>query len=416
MAHTLEYLEAIYRTAKSFLPTWVWDQLHKKAFPSSGGHASHRKEDLEKQIAPISSTGLTTQEIFAQLSVRGEQYSKTEAKYIEPSPNGRTACGACRFYLRSPIEERGLCQAVMGGIAWFGTCDFYIGASEEAEFALSNVLQKQGFEIQTIVFPKSKWTLARARKWLEDHDFKDTKVDETGNSYRFRQLEPGQFNRIRPLCLMPNGARPNLEDCSVLAFGGVIEKDNEKKLSQREIDKEIDKAEAEYDSLKPKRRTRKMEKDLPILKIDEEKRVVYGVVLDPYIVDTQGDWSPPSEVEKTAHGWMEISRTIGLRHKAEANAIPVESFLMPYPSDDDYKRAMGNRPHRVIKFKFGSGFVHSGSWVLGTKIRDEPTWVLVKSGELGSYSIGGHGERTEITTKAMPEVTETIEADWSKAA
>jgi hypothetical protein len=159
-----------------------------------------------------------------------------------------------------------------------------------------------------------------------------------------------------------------------------------------------------------------MAKDVAILKLDEEKRIVYGVVLDPYIVDTQGDWSPPSEVEKTAHDFMEQSRTIGLGHKRETEAVPVESFLMPYPTQEEYEKAMHGEPHKVFKFKFGEGFVHSGSWVLGTKVKEEGTWQLIKSGELGSYSIGGHGEREQITDVELPKVTETIEVDWSKAA
>lgn len=668
MAHSIEYLQAIYTAAKSFLPAWVWEQVHKKAFPSSGGHAAHRK--ITKQAAPTSPAGLTSEGTITALQIRGEQYSQTEAVYFQPTKD-MTACGACRFFLRSPREDIGLCQIVVGPIAWFGTCDFYISALEEAMFALQTLVEKQdGFEIQTIIFPKTKWTLARARKWLADHDFTDEKVDETENSYRFRQAPPGQFVRIRPICLTPNDADPNLEDCSVLAFGGVTKEDMAKEskehpghfqarqkypemgtceghnctakafdrhhkdgnpannargnvlflcrqchmladgrthldstqkadgMTQEEIDEEIDKALHERDRRRRRRRTRvayskadeglteqeieieiqesligkqdeaparalpvptdapitnepwqgaaevaamdvarlrrstlafvggdpevkgnyklpyrdrrgrinanavraiqsilgggrggvdlpqsiqagvrrnarrlmeriqerrveqsedginkqsaecvadrtasnrqrgmdgvsarreavaycesvgksALTKDIPILKLDEEKQIVYGVVLDPYIVDTQGDWSPPSEVEKTAHDWMELSRTIGIGHKSRADATPVESFLMPYPSDDDYRAAMADEPHRIIKFKFGSGFVHSGSWVLGTKVRDEETWALVKSGELGSYSIGGHGERTEIVTSIMPRITETIEADWSQAA
>ncbi len=420
MAYSDEYIRGIFNAAKNHLPKWVWNHLHKIAFPSSGGHARHRKEDddVGKQAAPTSASGLTVDGIVTQLSIRGEQYSKAESNYVEPTTD-LTACGACRFYLRDPHNERGLCQVVTGPIAWFGACDFYIAAIDEAMHALEGIIAKQGFEIQTIVFPKDKWTLRRARRWLADHDFTQEKLDETENAYRFRQLPPGQFARIRPLCLMPQGAMSNLEDCSVLAFGGPIEKEA-KGLTQDEIDDEIDKA-LGYGGERRRKRKRPMHKtdlvkEIPILKIDEEKQIVYGVVLDPYIVDTQGDWIPPAEVELTAHEWMKESRTIGLRHKSKADADAVESFLMPYPSSDDYRKAMNGEPHRVIKFKMGEGFVHSGSWVLGTQVRDENTWQLVKSGELGSYSIGGHGERTEITTAVMPQITETIEADWSKAA
>ncbi len=414
MEHSKEYIEGIFQAAKQHLPDWVWKGLHKIAFPRSGGAARWR--DLNKQVAPMNSRGNTAAEVIAQRTIRGEPFSKTEVVYEQPTTDPVLSCGACRFYLRYPgiNDEFGGCQVVMGTIAWFGTCALQISAEMEAAFSLSSTIQKQGFEIQTIVFPKSKWTLARARRWLSEHDFKTPAVDETTNSYRFRQQSPGQFARIRPTCLTPSGAAPNLESCSVLAFGGPIEK-ADTGLTQEDIDEEIDKMMKEYTPGKRKRKKPRMEKEIPILKVDEEKRIVYGVVLDPYIVDTQGDWSPPSEVEKTAHGWMENSRTIGLGHRKEADAVPVESFLMPYPSDEDYSKAMKNDPHKVYKFKFGSGFVHSGSWVLGTKVNDDATWKLVKSGELGAYSIGGHGARSEIDKGQVPKPTEVIEVDWSKA-
>ncbi len=547
MAHSKEYVEAIFRAAKANLPAWVWDMLHKKAFPSSGGHAAHRKEDLvEKQIQPVSPSGKTAEEVFAELQIRGEQYSRTEAQYIEPTTDAGVACGACRFFLRSPQSERGLCQAVMGPIAWFGTCQFYISAVDEAAFALSQVIMKQEtFQIQTVVFPKARWTLARARAWLREHDFETPAVDETENAYRFRQRDPGDFDRIRPLCLDPRDAAPNLQECRILAFGGPAEpveaadkaqyggKDPKRKrrrmhkeagFTEEEIEIEMEELMKWFDpeafekqeeaparalsivtdapvtnepwnsgpevaamdagrlkrstlaftggdpevkgnyklpyrdrrgrinanavraimavlgggrggvdlprSIAPavrrnaqrlmdvvRERVRQSDegvtKEIPILKVDEEKQVVYGVVLDPYIVDTQGDWIPPKEVEETAHKFMKESRTIGLGHKGEAQATPVESFMMPYPSQDDYRAAMSGEPHKVIKFKYGEGFVHSGSWVLGTMVDDPSIWEAIKAGELGSYSIGGHGEREEMDLSQMPKVTEEIEADFS---
>ncbi len=591
MAHSDEYMKSIFTAAKEYLPKWVWEHLHKIAFPKSGGHARWRKDiDVEKQAPPMSINGLSVEEIVAQLQIRAEPYSKTEAKYVEPTNEARQACGACRFYIRDAHSERGLCQVVMGGIAWFGTCDFYIGAAEEAAFSLAHIVQKQeGFQLQTILFPKDKFTLRQARAWLKEHEFSDSKVDETENSYRFRQQPPGLFDRLRPICLMPQGAAPNLQACRVLAFGGPVQQEDkegaayggedtatrrrkrefvhkENGFTEQEAAIEVDEmmrwldplskldlrnlhdgerqeglpasalpivkdaaitkdafnlaqevARMDVDRLRrsslwfiggdpesksnykftyrdatgrindgvvrlivgmfakgvevPQELQRAMRKnvsalfekvqsinkqsaecvadrtadnrnrgmdggaarrealeycerlgkaevtkEIPILKIDEEKQIVYGVVLDPYIVDTQGDWIPPAEVEKTAHDWAKGTRMIGLRHKGEADADFVETFLMPYPSKDDYTKAMCGEPHRVIKFKMGSGFVHSGSWVLGTEVRDATTWQLVKSGELGSYSIGGHGERQDVPSTVMPEVLEFIEADWSKAA
>jgi hypothetical protein len=49
--------------------------------------------------------------------------------------------------------------------------------------------------VQTIIFsPKSAWTVEQAKKWLKDHDFKAPEPDETGDSLRFRQREPSEFD------------------------------------------------------------------------------------------------------------------------------------------------------------------------------------------------------------------------------
>ena len=37
------------------------------------------------------------------------------------------------------------------------------------------------------------WTVAKARTWLDNHDLKNDKVDETSQSFRFRQLDPAQY-------------------------------------------------------------------------------------------------------------------------------------------------------------------------------------------------------------------------------
>mgnify|MGYP003652254787 CR=1 FL=1 len=135
----------------------------------------------------------------------------------------------------------------------------------------------------------------------------------------------------------------------------------------------------------------------------DELRIVYGVVLDPYAEDAHGDTIPPKEVERTAHNWMSKSRLIGLQHSGMAKAEPVESWLVPYPSDEDYQKAMRGDPHNAIRTKFGSDTVHSGTWILGTKLGQDE-WQAVKSGELNAYSIGGFGKRNQVALSALPAV------------
>jgi hypothetical protein len=44
--------------------------------------------------------------------------------------------------------------------------------------------------VQSIVFPKTKFSQSEALKWLIKHNYKHHKIDITPNTYRFRQHEP----------------------------------------------------------------------------------------------------------------------------------------------------------------------------------------------------------------------------------
>ena len=149
----------------------------------------------------------------------------------------------------------------------------------------------------------------------------------------------------------------------------------------------------------------------PILrKLDLDRQIIYGVALDPYIVDALDDWTPPREVEDTAHAWLRKSRAVHVDHGGKADAVPVESFLLPYPSPDDYHAAMSQQPHRIYAWHLGEDVVHSGAWILATQVDDPLLWGRVLKEELGAYSIGGVGDRTPLDDE-MPhqaQVTEVL--------
>ena len=153
-------------------------------------------------------------------------------------------------------------------------------------------------------------------------------------------------------------------------------------------------------------------KSVKVYKADEAKRIVYGVVLDPYssssgsdghLVDAHSDYVSPLEVETTAHNYLANSRAVGLEHNGELEAQVVESWIHPYPSSEDYRAAMAGKPHKVRRTEFGSDVVHSGSWVLGVKLKPDQ-WDKVKSGELNAFSIGGYGTREPIDAGELPVV------------
>jgi len=140
-----------------------------------------------------------------------------------------------------------------------------------------------------------------------------------------------------------------------------------------------------------------------VVKEAPKKQIVYGVVLDPYQVDLQGDWIPPAEIEATAHEFLEKSRVIGLRHNGKADAQLVESWVEPYPTERDREAALSNVPHKVSRRQFGSDTIHSGAWVAGVRLSDR-LWKQYESGELDAFSIGGFSLKTKVAPEAMPQV------------
>lgn len=108
-------------------------------------------------------------------------------------------------------------------------------------------------------------------------------------------------------------------------------------------------------------------------KFDDDKQIAYGEVYIPMIPDSQGDFMTAEEIEKMAHGFMldGLLRGVDTEHDLEDNgSVVVESFIARKGDPD---------------------FVE-GSWVAAVKVTDE-LWPLVKSGELGGFSMYGKGER-----------------------
>jgi hypothetical protein len=153
----------------------------------------------------------------------------------------------------------------------------------------------------------------------------------------------------------------------------------------------------------------KAEQWIEISKADPVKRIVYGVVLDPYgrdgpQEDAHLDWNPPAEIEKTAHAFAKGDRKIKLQHDGPANATVVETWVEQYPNRGEYLKAMRGEPHRVHRRKFGSDALHSGAWVLGVEL-GEKEWQAYEAGEINAFSPGGHGIRRPIARSQMPNVT-----------
>ena len=115
-------------------------------------------------------------------------------------------------------------------------------------------------------------------------------------------------------------------------------------------------------------------------KIDDEKRLVTGVVLEPFKVDTQGDWETPEDIEKAMLSFMENSRPIGFMHSEMNRKLRlIENYLAP------------------TDMTLGKQFIVKGSWIMTTKVYDDEIWQLIKAGKITGYSIAGRGKRVDAS-------------------
>jgi hypothetical protein len=117
---------------------------------------------------------------------------------------------------------------------------------------------------------------------------------------------------------------------------------------------------------------------VPIIKRDDEKRIVYGIVLEPHSTDLQGDTLTVDTIEVAAHKYLTASRVVGDGHSRKAEAEVVESYIAP------------------ADVELGGQTITKGTWIMGVHILKDELWDSVKAGNYTGFSIGGTGERKKI--------------------
>lgn len=133
--------------------------------------------------------------------------------------------------------------------------------------------------------------------------------------------------------------------------------------------------------------------DVEFVKADNEKHQVFGWASivemgGQPIVDRQGDWISPEEIEKAAYTYVVKSRAGGNQHKrTETGEVfkasdMIESFVIT----DEKVEKMG-LPDDTPR-----------GWWVGYKISDEDAWEKVKDGRVTGFSIHGRGKRREVAS------------------
>lgn len=354
---------------------------------------------VEKRF-PVNSRGWSVQETFERMEDLDRKFTQEEQNYEQPSPDSDKTCGACRFFLRPEEGAIGSCQTVGGPIAWFGTCDLYIGASAEAiaafavhpdddedgemetytrdeldkiekelieRFGLFDLTKQEGGRgikfvigrlkgetkttLQSVLFDKDIWTLKAARTWLKENDLKSGKLDETEDNFRFRQRDPGDFKPRSFRTISPGARREKAGE-----YGSPSEEDDRKKPTQKIL-------------------------HFPIVKVSTDGRFVVAPILVPEEADLEGDVISREEIEKAAHDFMEFFQNVGLMHEnilTAKDAVIVESSIL--------RGDITINGHKLKK----------GTWIGAFKIHNEKLRDAIKTGKLTGVSIGGVGQRNDI--------------------
>lgn len=104
-----------------------------------------------------------------------------------------------------------------------------------------------------------------------------------------------------------------------------------------------------------------------IQRVDEARRIVFGMVYEGMVLDTYGEFMFGQDVETMCHRFAQLApaETIDTNHDNIPNgSYPVESFIAR-EGDRDFPE---------------------GSWVLGIKVPDDHVWRQIVKGELNGFS------------------------------
>jgi hypothetical protein len=125
---------------------------------------------------------------------------------------------------------------------------------------------------------------------------------------------------------------------------------------------------------------------VPIIKSNEQERTITGIVLQPEVVDAQGDIMDKDVIRKAAHQFLSKynkATELGLMHKyfGDTGFELYESWIAPQDV--------------VIK----DALVKEGSWLMTVYVGKDKIWKMVNDGKLKGFSIGGKAKAKSISNE-----------------
>ena len=131
-----------------------------------------------------------------------------------------------------------------------------------------------------------------------------------------------------------------------------------------------------------------MEGRFSVVKVDGERQNVFGWAYvarngdGAIIVDKQGDYVEPDDLEFTAYDFVLHSRASDVMHAEVTKAELIESMMFT--------------PEKLEKLGLPAGSLPIGWWT-GFHVSDTEAWDGIRKGDYAAFSIGGSGTRVPVT-------------------
>ena len=225
-------------------------------------------------------------------------------------------------------------------------------------------------------------------KWMKDEDEYLDKVEKDGllkpvskpyaNEHAARQLDPAQFQEIH---------RENDKfGAGIDALWGVLANGKTKLQSIRFDASKFTVAETkawlkDHDFKTTVEAAKPKAKSGAFCKVDQEERVVAGVVYAPMEVDSQGDWTDSGEIWKAMkHYMVETGGVMKIMHEGRRVDAPVVEVFQA-----------------EVETVKGGTTIPAGAWYQANYIPEglDDVWQAIKEGKLTGYSMSGRAEETE---------------------
>jgi len=203
---------------------------------------------------------------------------------------------------------------------------------------------------QGLRFDKDKYTVAQAKKFLTDNKIKYIKFEPAKEKETKKKKEDKQKY-----------------SCTCIECGH--------KLKTDEHCKDV-KCPKCGGTMRRAERPGPGEKYFKFEKVDKKQQIVGGIIYEPDVEDTQGDYMEKNDIEKMAYKYMLGDKKFKINHKGKEYNFPIIESYIP---DENTKK--------------GGQTIRKGAWWLMVKVDNKKIWADVESGKLNGFSMGGQAVR-----------------------